>query len=152
MDVLIDHEEMKLAQIQKIKLSVKDLKDKIASENKAIALLEASVTKVFTSLASGKITKEAFLHKKDIINDTVARKRSQIEKWNETLYMLMEGRSEVENAIADLRATQTLESLSRKVVDHFIDKILVHSESDIEIVWQGGFNVQQNVDENNLEN
>jgi len=47
-------------------VSVNELESKIAAENRAIELLEASVTKIFTSFASGKISKDAFLHKKDI--------------------------------------------------------------------------------------
>jgi|GEM_PF-5988493 len=60
--VLLDEEEMKLAQIKKSKLSAKGLENKIVAERKFIELLEVSVTKNFTAFASGKMTKEAFLH------------------------------------------------------------------------------------------
>jgi DNA invertase Pin-like site-specific DNA recombinase len=136
-DFLIDREEMKLVRLQKSKLTVKDLEGKIAAEVKAVELLEASVTKIFTSLASGRITKDAFLHKKDVINDTIARKRSAIAKWGDQLHSLTEGRAAAENALAELRGLLTLESLNRDVVYTLIDRILVHSENDIEIVWNG---------------
>jgi uncharacterized coiled-coil protein SlyX/ribosomal protein S27E len=141
-DVLLDHEEMKLAQIQKSRLSVKGLESKIAAEHKAIELLEASVTKIFTSLASGKITKDAFLHKKDVINDTIARKRTDIEKLSEQLHSLTVGRAETETAISKLRELRTLETLNRDVVNLLIDRIIVHDEKDIEIVWCGEFDRQ----------
>jgi len=138
-DVLLDQEEMKLERIKQSKLTVKGLESKIASEIKAIELLEASVTKIFTSLASGKITKEAFLNKKAIINDTIARKRSDIEKWSEQLRTLTVGRTDAENAIAELEPLRSLESLDREIVYLLIDKILIHDENEIEIVWNGEF-------------
>ena len=137
--ILLDDEEMKLEKIQKSKTSVKGLESKIAAERKAIELLEASVTKVFTSLASGKIEKGVFLHKKDVINDTIERKRLEIEKWGEQLYALTEGRIETENTIDELRQLRTLEKLDREIVELLIDRILVHSEDDIEIVWSGAY-------------
>jgi DNA invertase Pin-like site-specific DNA recombinase/ribosomal protein S27AE len=138
-DVLLDYEQMKLAQILNGKLTVKGLEGKIAAECKAIELLESSVTKIFTSLASGKITKDAFLHKKEVINDTVARKRSDIDMWSEKLRELTEGRAATETAIAELKQFRTLETLNRDIIELLIDKILVHGENDIEIVWNGGF-------------
>jgi len=137
--VLLDNEEMKLAKMQKSKLSVKELETKIATERKSIETLEASVTKIFTSLASGKITKETFIHKKDVINDTIERKRSKIEKWGEQLHNLTDGRAEAETAIAELKQLQEIESLNREIVDLLIDRILVHNEKDIEIIWNGAF-------------
>jgi len=137
--VLLDDEELKLARIHKRKQSVKGLESKIAAEQKSIELLEASVTKLFTSLASGKITKDAFLHKKDVINDTIARKRSEIEKCDEQLYDLTEGRTEIESTISELMQLRTLEKLNREIVELLIDRILVHNEDDIEIVWSGAY-------------
>ena len=138
-DALLDKEEMKLAHIKKSKVSVKELESKIAAENRAIELLEASVTKIFTSFASGKISKDAFLHKKDIINDTIACKRSEIEKWSERLYTLTTGRRTVENSIGELESLRSLEVLNREIVDLLIDRILIRRESDIEIVWNSRF-------------
>jgi len=138
-DVLIDHEEMKLAQLQKSKETVSDLAKRIAAEQKSIELLEASVTKVYTSLVSGKITQDAFLRKKEVINDTVARKRSQIEKWDGRLNALTEGRNAAETSIAELVPLKLLETLSRDIVFLLIDRILIHEENDIEIVWNGRY-------------
>ncbi|MDR1704218.1 MAG: recombinase family protein [Clostridiales bacterium] len=137
-DVLIDHEEMKLAQIRKSKLTVKGLESKIAAERKSIELLEASVTKIFTSFASGKITQDAFLHKKGVVNDTIERKRSNIEKWGGELRALAEAGADEKKA-AELKELRTIETLNRDVVYLLIDKILVHDENDIEIVWNGSF-------------
>ena len=137
--VLLDDEEMKLAKIQASTLSAKDLEGKIAAGQKAIGLLEASVTRIFTSLASGKMTKDDFLRKKAIINDSIARKRSHIEKLNGQLRDLTEGRAAAESAVAELNALRTLETLNRDIVDLLIDKILVHGENDVEIVWGGRF-------------
>jgi len=136
-DALLDKEEMKLAHIKKSKVSIKELESKIAAENRAIELLEASVTKIFTSFASGKISKDAFLHKKDIINDTIARKRFEIEKWSERLYTLTTGRRTVENSIGELESLRTLETLNREIVNLLIDRILIHSDSNIEAVLYG---------------
>ena len=97
------------------------------------------MTKIFTSFASGKITKDAFLHKKDVTNDTIARKCSDIEKWSEQLHGLTEGRADIENTIAELKQLREIEALNREIVELLIDRILVHNEKDIEIVWNGVF-------------
>ena len=34
---------------------------------------------------------------------------------------------------------RTLEKLNREIVELLIDRILVHSEDDIEIVWSGAY-------------
>ncbi len=137
--VLLDGEEMKLEKIKKSKLSVKDLEDKIAAGHKAIETLELSVTRIFTSFASGEITKEAFIRKKDVINDTIAHRRADIAKLNDHLNDLTAGRDAAECAIEELQALLSIEALDRVIVDRLIDKILIHDEKDIEIVWRGTF-------------
>ena len=137
--VVLDNEEIKLERILKSKLSVKGLENKITTENKAIEMLEASVTKIFTSFASGKMTKEAFLHKKEVINDTIERKRSSVEKMSDQLRELTLGRVETETAIEELDKLRNLESLNREIVALLIDRILVHGEETIEIIWNGEF-------------
>ena len=114
-------------------------KNVIASEQKAIEVLESSVTKIFTSFASGKISQDIFLQKKDSINDTIERKRSEIKKREEQLHNLIESRNRTENTISELKQFQDLEKLNKDIVDLLIDKILVHDEKDIEIVWRGVF-------------
>jgi len=138
-DVLLDYEEMKLAQIKKSKATTKSLEAKIAAEQKAIEALETQITKIFTSLASGKITQEVFLQKKSAINDTIERKRLGIEKSTEQLRSLAEGRIQSENVVAELKQFLVLEKLDKDIVNLLIDKILVHDENDIEIVWCGVF-------------
>jgi len=136
-DTLIDREELKLAQRQKCKASRKELEKRIASEEKAIEMLEASVTKIFTSFPKQKITQDTFLHKKSIVNDAIARKRAAIDAYSETLCGLTAGRDATENALSELNELRTLDTLNRAIVDRLIDKILVHDENDIEIVWKG---------------
>ena len=143
-DVLLDHEEMKLEQFEKSKLTAKTLESKIAAEYKAIGVLEVSVTKIFMSLAHEKISKEDFSRKKDVINNTIARKCYDIEKWSGQLLTLTEGRNAAENAIAELKSFQAFEKLDKEIVYLLIDKILIHDESDIEIVWNGEFSQQRN--------
>jgi len=141
-DVLLDREEMKLKQLQKSKTSVKELEKKVAAETKAVELLESSITKIFMDFSNGKITKEVFQHKKGIINDTVARKRSEIEKWTEQLQAVSDERASSENIISEITPLLTIERLDKDVVNLLIDKILVHNEKDIEIVWNGKFSVE----------
>ena len=138
-DILLDYEEMKLAQIKKSKATTKSLETKITAEQKSIEALETQITKIFTSLASGKITQEIFLQKKSAINDTIERKRLGIEKSTEQLRSLTEGRIQSENVVAELKQFLALEKLDKDIVNLLIDKILVHDENDIEIVWCGVF-------------
>jgi DNA invertase Pin-like site-specific DNA recombinase len=141
-EVLLDDEEMKLAQIQKSRQSVKGLEGKIASETKTIETLESSVTKAYTSLVAGKMTQDAFLRKKEVINETIERKRLQIELWSEQLYLLTNGRAETESSISQLQQLRYLEKLDPEIVEHLIDRILIHDEKDIEIIWNGAFGEQ----------
>ena len=62
-----------------------------------------------------------------------------IEKSAEQLRELTAGRIQSENVIAELKQFLTLEKLDRGIVDLLIDRILVHDEKDIEIVWCGAF-------------
>ena len=138
-DVLLDYEEMKLAQIKKSKATTKSLESKIATEQKSIEALEVQITKIFTSFASGKITQEVFLQKKTAINDTIERKQLAIEKFSEQLKNLTTGRVQSENTISELKQFITLEKLDKDIVNLLIDKIFIHDEKDIEVVWSGMF-------------
>ena len=130
---------MKLAQIKKSKTTTQSLENKIATEQKSIEALETQITKIFTSLATDKITQEIFLQKKGAINDTIERKRLEIEKSSEQLRNLIAGRTQSENVIAELKQFLVLEKLDKDIVNLLIDKILVHDENDIEIIWCGNF-------------
>ena len=138
-DILLDREEIKLTQLQKSESSIKELERKIAIEMKAVELLELSITKIFMDFSSEKITKEIFQNKKGVINETVARKRSDIEKWTGEIKAVSDEHASAEKAIAELTPLLTIEKLDRDIVNLLIDKILVHSEKDIEIVWNGKF-------------
>jgi len=137
--ILLDQEEMKLALLKKSKATAKGLEAKIAAEKRAIENMEASITKIFTSFAAGKITQEIFLERKTSVNSTVERKQQQIEKWCEQLHSLTTGRVQSENTVAELKQFQSLEKLNNEIVNLLIDKILVHGEKDIEIMWSGSF-------------
>ena len=138
-NVLLDYEEMKLAQIKKSKATTKSLEAKITAEQKSIEALESQITKIFTSLASGKITQNVFLQKKGNISDTIERKRLGIEESTEQLRNLTEGRIQSENVVAELKQFLVLEKLDGDIVNLLVDKILIHDENDIEIVWCGMF-------------
>ena len=49
------------------------------------------------------------------------------------------GQSAMHNAISELTPLLTVEALTRDIVDLLIDKILVHGENEIEIVWAGEY-------------
>lgn len=95
--------------------------------------------RIFTSFASGIMTKEAFLHKKEVINNSIGRKRLPIKKWSETFLDLTEGRKAVESVISEWTPLRSLESLDNEIVDLLIDRIIVYSETNIEIIWNGDF-------------
>jgi DNA invertase Pin-like site-specific DNA recombinase len=137
--MMIDREQIKLSILEKEKTSAGKLEAKIREESKAIQLLESSVTKLFTSFASGKITKDAFLHKKGIVNDTTARKREMVGQMTERLKILNTGRAAVDDALSELTPLLTVETLDKEIVNLLIDKILVHGENNIEIVWNGRY-------------
>jgi hypothetical protein len=118
-------------------LSVGELETKILEENKMIELLESNLTKLFTSFVSGKITQEVFQQKKAVVNETISRKCETIEQLSERLKTLTSGRTAIDNAVSELSPLLEIESLSKDIVGLLIDKILVHDEKNIEIVWNG---------------
>jgi hypothetical protein len=85
------------------------------------------------------MTKEVFLHKKGVVNETIARKREAVDEMTERVKMIKTGRASVESALSELTPLLTLETLDREVVNLLITKILVHGEHDIEIVWNGRY-------------
>jgi len=134
-ETLIDREELKLAAVQKSTESASDIEGKIKAERQAVKLLENSVTKIFTCLASGEMTKEAFLSKKEIINASIAKKKTDIETLETRLTALTTGKFEIEAELSELYSLRKFEKLDRELVDLLIDRILVHNDKDIEIVW-----------------
>jgi hypothetical protein len=136
---LIDCEQMKLLRLEREKASVGELESKIHEESKAIQLLESSVTKLFTSFVSGTMAKEVFLHKKGVVNETIARKREAVDEMVERAKIMKTGRTTVECALSELTPLLTIETLDKEIVNLLIAKILVHGEHDIEIVWNGRY-------------
>jgi len=135
--VMIDHEKLKLAAIQQSALSKVELERKISSERKAVQLLEESITKNITALISEKITQETFLKKKEIIAGTIAEKTAVIEKLCEQLKIVTEGKDAIEEKLAGLNPLVDIEKLDRELVDLLVEKVLVHGEKSIEIIWVG---------------
>ena len=135
--VLIDHEELRLAALRQDTLSKAELERKIISERKVVQLLEESITKNITALVSGKITQETFLRKKEIINDSISQKKDGIEKLCEQLEIITEGKEAIEEKLAILSPLADIEKLNRELVDLLIEKVLIHGERDVEIVWIG---------------
>jgi len=134
-DTLIEREEIKLASLNKSKESAADIEGKIKAEQQAVKLLESSITKIITCLASGEMTKEAFLSKKELIYSTIAKKKANLETLGERLTALTTGKAEVEAGLAELYSFRNVEKLSKELVDLLIDRILVHDGKEIEIVW-----------------
>jgi hypothetical protein len=134
-DVLIEREEVKLAALRQSNDSKAVVEGKIRAERQAIKVLEGSVTKIFTSLASGDMTKEAFLSKKEVINAAIAKKKAAIETLEARLSALTTGRAAMEAALSELYSFRNLERLDRDLVDLLIGSIRIHGDREIEIVW-----------------
>jgi len=134
-DATVEFEELKLAALQQSKETKTSIERRIKAEQQAIKLLEKSITKIFTSMASGDMATEAFLSKKESINDSIAKKKETLETLESRLTALTTGRTTSEETVAKLCTFRNLEKLDRGVVDYLINRILVHGENDIEIVW-----------------
>jgi len=133
--MLIDREELKLTALQKSKESASDIEGRIKAERQAVKLLESSVTKIFTCLAVGEMTEKAFLSKKEIIYASIKKKKTELETLEERLAAFTTGKSEIEAGLAELYSLRNLEKLDRELVDLLIDRILIHNDKEIEIVW-----------------
>ena len=95
--------------------------------------------KIYTDFTNGKITKDIFQQKKESISDTVARKRIEIENCTKQLQTFFDERGKIETALTELKPFRGIEMLDREIITLLIDKILIHNENDIEIVWHGKF-------------
>lgn len=137
--VLIDREDLKLAAAQRNGVSRAEYERRIKTEQRAIQILEESVTKNITSLVSGKITQETFVSKKEIINNTIAQKNAELNKLREQLKVIINGKGSIEERIIELRPLLTINKLDREIVDLLIAEVLVYGEKDIEIVWVDSF-------------
>ena len=73
--------------------------------------------------------------KKEVINNSIAEKKAVIESLEARLAALTTGRAASEDAVAKLYAFRNLDKLCRDSVDFLVDRILIHGEKDIEIVW-----------------
>jgi DNA invertase Pin-like site-specific DNA recombinase len=136
---LIDREELRLAVSTKNKNTKAELENKVQAGDRAIRLMEEAITKNFTALVSGKMMKDDFVSKKEAVNGAITLKKAAMEQLREQLHAVSTGKSAIEKRLAELRPFLTVESLDKELVDSLIDKILVHSEHEIEIVWAGAF-------------
>ncbi|MCL2227992.1 MAG: recombinase family protein [Oscillospiraceae bacterium] len=132
---MVDREEMKLAAIAQKGISKAEVEGKIKMEIGAIKTLENSITGNITSLVSGKITQEMFLSKKETINGAISDKEAELERLRGELKALCEGKGSIDQKLSELRPLMTVEKLDRELIDLLIDKVLVHGEKDIEIIW-----------------
>ena len=98
-----------------------------------------SVTKNITALVSGKITQDTFLNKKGIINNTIAQKNTEIERLREQLQTASTGKDAIKGRLSILRPILTIDRLDRELVGLLIEKVLIHGEKQIEIVWADKF-------------
>jgi len=133
--VMIDQEELKLAAIQQEGISKTEIEGRIRMETQAIEMLEGSITTNITALVSEKITQDIFLSQKETINSTIAKRNAELEGLKEQLKTLTEGKETIDQRLLDLRPLLAIEKLDRELIDLLIDKVLVHGEKDIEIVW-----------------
>lgn len=136
--MLIEQEELKLATLQQSNISRAEAERKLASEQKAVRVLESSVTGNITAMISGKISQEVFLHKKETINCAIAQKNAEIQRLYGQLEAFTKGTDAVSEKLSELQLFAVAEKLNRELVDLMVDKIWVHSANDIQIVWIGG--------------
>jgi DNA invertase Pin-like site-specific DNA recombinase len=137
--LLVEREELRLEALRREEAGKSKIENKIRTEENAVRLLEDSIAKNFTLLVSEKLTREAFVGKKEVVAAAIAQKNAEIGALRGRLRAIAEGKAEAERKLSELRPLPALERLDRGIVDLLIEKILVHGEKDIEIVWAAGF-------------
>ena len=135
-DTAIERSELALAALRQSKDTKATIEGSIKAEQQAIKLLEGSITKIFTSMVSGDMSQEAFISKKGVINRSIASKKEHVAELEKKLISLTSGKTVCEEAIAKLDAFRSLDKLDRDSVDYLIYRILIHGDTDIEIVWK----------------
>ena len=136
---LVERDEIELAILQQSEREKEELGDRIKLESNAVRLLEESITRNFTLLVAEKITTEAFVSKKAVISNAIAQKNTELATLRERLDAIARGEEAAEERLALLRPLLTIEAVDKELVDLLIEKIYVHGEQEIEIVWAGKF-------------
>ena len=134
-DTMIEREELALSALQQSKDTQAAIEGKIKAERQAVKQLENSITKIFTSIVSGDMTTEAFVSKKEIINASIIKKKGIIENLETRLAELTTGKAASEEALEKFYAFRNIEKLDRDSVDSLIDRVFIHGDKYIEIVW-----------------
>jgi hypothetical protein len=134
-DLLIEQDKLKLDLLRHADISKEEIKTNIKMETLAIKPLEDSIVKIFASFASGEMTQEAFVSKKELIYAAIAKKKDRITALEAQLTALMSGREALEASLAELLAYKDTIQLSRELVNALINKVVVRSSNDIEVVW-----------------
>jgi len=111
--VLIEREELRLHAIRDGLADKDELKSRIKAEESAIRSLEESITNIFTQLASDKISKDAFLSKKAVINDAISQKKVSLASLREQLDGLNAGSDATEKHLSELRPLSRLRRSTR---------------------------------------
>jgi hypothetical protein len=138
---LVGREELKLAGIRRGQALRAEIEGRLKSEERALSLLDQSVTANYTAFASGRMSKEDFLSKRETVKAAAAQKTAAVERLRGQLTAVTEDKAAVDKRLAELRPLLTLEKLDREIVDLLVDKIIVHGEREIEVVWNGRFEV-----------
>jgi DNA invertase Pin-like site-specific DNA recombinase len=133
--VLINQDEMKSRVIEDTGITKAGLESNIKAESRTLQTLEGSITKNITDLVSNKITQEEFLNKKETVNNAIKKKTSELDRLQEQLRGLNEGKEAIKQRLSKFRPLLAVEKLDRELIDCLIEKIIVHGTKDIEIVW-----------------
>ncbi|MPN43313.1 hypothetical protein SDC9_190872 [bioreactor metagenome] len=128
--LLVEQEELRL-----VAAKAGQIERRLRDEEKAVRLLEESITKHYMALVAGDITQDTFMKKKAIVNETSAHKQAEMERLREQRTAVDDGEVAIQENIVRFRAMQSIETLDRTIVDALIDHILVYGEKDIQIVW-----------------
>ncbi|MCL2189131.1 MAG: recombinase family protein [Defluviitaleaceae bacterium] len=133
--MLIDQDEMNARAIEQAGVTKVELEGRIKVGRRALQTLEGSVTKNITDLVAGIITQEEFLSRKETVNNAIEKKTSELNNLQKQLLSLAEGKDVINQRLEKFRPLLTVENLDRELVDLLVDKVVVHGEKEIEIVW-----------------
>ena len=120
---------------------IKVCQEQIAENQKHINKIKGDISRVvrqkmylYQSFKDQKIDKDTYMQKKPLLDEKAKEFEEQLNQCNDLYEQLAEKCSQDSSGILAIKKYEFFPELNRKIIDELIDSVIVHSESEIEIV------------------
>lgn len=107
----------------------KNMLEEINKTKKIIKSYKSKKLQIFESFSNNEISEQDYILKSKDIEDT-------IEKTEDTLFQLENQKNKSNKFIEEFSKYNNIKELTKDIVENLIEKIIVHYDGSIEIVWR----------------